>query len=255
MVRRTLLLSACLLLFLGGLLVAETNEDAIGFGGGGPQPSLLFLDLGDLNQGLNAAGYPTLREVMFMMGGAGYGGLRDGIRFGGSGISGNIEASFDGRSVTLGADYGGVLIEKGVSADRDLTFVLGTLIGGGSLDLRLVKDRPGSFEDAVLSPFVSSMSRDFFAMEPYIAFEVRPLPWAWGRVQLGLLWTLSGPWSFEGVEFSGPPRAFGGFIGQFMVRFGSPGSVAGPEPSEAETPSADDVQDPEVDVPEETSTN
>jgi len=45
------------------------------------------------------------------------------------------------------------------------------------------------------------------------------------RFQLGFLWTLADDWSFEDVEFSGPPRTLGGLSASLMVRFGGGGQV------------------------------
>jgi hypothetical protein len=216
-------LLAVLIIVLCGVGLAAANDGSLAaLGGGGPMPGVVFLELSDLNQITAEAGYPALREVVLLMGGGGYAGATYGVRVGGLGFGGSTEASAGDRSVTLSVDYGGLLIEKGVRADGDLTVVLGSLLGGGSLDLRLVKNLPGSFSDAVTSPYVSTLSRDFFAVQPYVAFEVRPLSWAWARLQFGLLWTLAEPWTFESAEFFGPPRSFGGFTAQIMIRFGVP---------------------------------
>ena len=67
------------------LTVPALADDAslpsdIYIGGGGPTPTLLFLNLEDLNGAITDAGYPQIDQVLFGMGGGGYGGALDGLR-------------------------------------------------------------------------------------------------------------------------------------------------------------------------------
>jgi len=194
-------------------------------GGGGPMPTLMFLDLDDLNAAITSAGYPQLNQVLFANGGGGYGGQLDGLRIGGFGLGGNTLSDSGSRSVSFDLAYGGMMVEKAVSSDDEFTVVLGTLLGFGGLDLRFISDLPETFEDAVANPYVSSMSKEFYAVQPYVAFESKPFSWMWARFQLGFLWTLTDDWCFEGAEFSGPPRTLGGLTASLMIRFGGGGPV------------------------------
>lgn len=213
-----------LLLCLIPLVAFADDASAESFVGGvGPMPTLLFLDLDDLNGAITGAGYPQLSQVLFAHGGGGYGGQLDGLRIGGYGLGGNTLSDSGSRSVSFDLAYGGIMVEKAVSNDEELTVVLGTLLGFGSLDLRFVSGIPGTFAEAVANPFVSSMSKEFFALQPYVAFESKPFPWMWARFQLGFLWTLADQWAFEGAEFAGPPRALGGLTASLMLRFGGGG--------------------------------
>jgi len=54
----------------------------------------------------------------------------------------------------------------------------------------------------------------------YAAFESKPCEWMWARFQVGVLWTLTDDWSFEQVEFAGPPHRLGGLTASLMIRFG-----------------------------------
>jgi len=217
-----LMLSLCVLT----LAAFADEEPANQFGGGGgPMPTLLFLDLEDLNSAITVAGYPQIDQVLFGTGAGGYGGALDGIRIGGYGVSGNSLSVSESRSVSLDLAYGGMMIEKAAHADDDFTVVLGTMLGFGSLDLRFVGNLPETFEDAVGNPFVSSMTKDFYAVQPYVAFESKPYSWMWVRFHLGFLWTLADDWSFEDVEFSGPPSTLGGLTASLMIRFGGGGQV------------------------------
>jgi hypothetical protein len=188
--------------------------------GGGPMPSILFLDLGGLNAAVTGAGYPRISELLFTMGGSGYSRRGDGVRFGGMGSGGATTSTNDERSVRFGLDYYGFLVEKATASASGLTVVLGSVLGAGSLDLRLIDRLPDSFEDAVGTPYVASMTKGFYALQAYIAFEARPLSWMATRFQLGFLWALTDPWTFEEVEFSGPPRTLTGLVASLTVRFG-----------------------------------
>lgn len=234
-----LVLAACLL-----TVTAFADDEAVGLeesalaepvelaesagnlgGGGGPMPTLLFLDLEDLNGAITGAGYPQLDQVLFAMGGGGYGGALDGLRIGGFGVGGDSLSTTGSRSVSLDLGYGGMIIEKAVTTEENFTVVLGAMLGGGALDLRFISNLPETFEDAVNNPFVSSMTKEFYAIQPYIAFESKPYSWMWARFQLGFLWTLAGDWSFEEVEFAGPPRTLGGLTASLMIRFGGGGQL------------------------------
>jgi hypothetical protein len=191
--------------------------------GGGPVPSILFLDLGGLNAAVTAAGYPRISEVLFTMGGSGYGGRVNGIRIGGIGAGGATTSRSGERSVRFGVDYYGLLVEKATASGSGLTIVLGTLLGGGSLDLRLIDRFPDTFADAVGAPYVASMTKEFYALQPYIAFEARPLSWMATRFRVGFMWALTERWAFEEVEFSGPPRTLTGLVASLTVQFGGHG--------------------------------
>lgn len=215
-----LILLLCMATFTG--FANEDSSDTF-FGGGGPMPTLLFLDLEDLNDAITDGDYPQLTQVLFGNGGGGYGGAKDGLRIGGFGLAGDTLSLSDTRSVSFDMQYGGMIIEKAVRNDKDFTVVLGTLLGFGCLDLRFVNGVPSTFEDAIATPFVSSMSKDFYAVQPYIAFESNPFSWMSARFQLGFLWTLADQWAFENVEFAGPPRTLGGLTATLMLRFGGGG--------------------------------
>ncbi len=229
--RRRLTMALLLLLPLCWPTVGQ--DEPTGEGGGGPMPSLLFLQLDTLNSAITSAGYPRLSDLMFTMGGSGYGGTGDGLRFGGMGGGGMTSATNGERSATLDFEYYGMLIEKATQSKSDLTVVLGTMLGGGGLDLRLIDRFPDAFDDAVGTPYVSSMTKGFYAVQPYVAFETRPLPWMASRLQLGFFWALTDRWSFEDVEFSGPPGTLTGLMASLTIQFGGRGVGGADEEDES----------------------
>jgi len=230
-----LILAIAILLAVSCAVGANGPED--GVWGGGPMPSILFLDLGGLNAAVTSAGYPRINELLFTMGGTSYGGRFDGVRFGGTGGSGATTSRDGERSVRFGFESYGLLVEKVAASDSGLTVALGTVLGGGSLDLRLIDRYPDSFDDAVGAPYVASMTKCFYTLQPYVAFEARPLSWITTRFQVGFLWALTDRWVFEEVEFSGPPRTLTGLVASLTVQFGGHGE------NDEDAPSEEDPED------------
>ena len=60
---KTTLILVLLLFLLPLTTIADDNPTEDFFGGGGPMPTLMFLDLEDLNSAITSAGYPQLTQV------------------------------------------------------------------------------------------------------------------------------------------------------------------------------------------------
>jgi hypothetical protein len=136
------------------------------------------------------------------------------------GAGGESTVSEGDRRVTLAVSYYGLILESGRAWDPDLTVVLGAMFGGGSLELTLVHDTPASFDEAVGTPLRTAMTKPLYVLQPYIAFEARPLSWLSTRLQLGVLWGLADPWDIEEEELSGPPRSVTALVASLAVQFG-----------------------------------
>jgi len=217
---RTILIVALSLCAVTTCAVAANGSGDTFGGGGGPMPTLVFLQLEDLNGALTRAGYPQVDQVLFATGGGGYWGALDGIRIGGFGVGGDNVSELESRSASFDMEYGGMMVEKAVQAEENFTVVLGTMLGAGNLNLRLIDGLPLTFDEAVSHPFISSITKEFYAVQLYAAFEFKPSSRMWARFQLGFLWTLAGDWSFEETEFAGPPHRLGGLTASLMIRFG-----------------------------------
>ena len=81
--------------------LADDLPSGLFIGGGGPMPTLLFLDLEDLNSAITNVGYPQINQVLYANGGGGYGGQLDGLRIGGFGLGGNTISASGSRSVSF----------------------------------------------------------------------------------------------------------------------------------------------------------
>jgi len=151
--RTTLIVVLSLCLLAIGASVANGSGNVFG-GGTGPMPTLLFLDLEDLNCALTQAGYPQIGQVLFATGSGGYWGTLDGVRIGGFGVGGDNVSELQSRSASFNMKYGGMMVEKAVQTQDDFTVVLGTMFGLGSASLRLIDSLPTTFDEAVGHPFI-----------------------------------------------------------------------------------------------------
>jgi hypothetical protein len=200
----------------------------IGIGGGGPMPGFLFLELEELRDVLMDNGYAPLNGPMFMTGGGGYGGLMADMRYGGAGLGGEISSTHGEKTATLSIGFGGFMIERGLDTSQRNNITIGAIIGGGGADLNLTDHRATTFEGAVADVPNLFVTRDFFAIEPYVGLEIPVLSWVMLKVQLGYLFTFGGEWQIEGYKLPGPPKNFNAPVVSIMVSFGGSGPADEP---------------------------
>jgi len=198
----------------------EAEEPLEGIGGGGMMPALLLLDLEGLNQILLANGYGPLDNAVFLLGGGGFGGLINDVRFGGLGAGGEVSSILGEKVATLSVGFGGFLVERGIFAGDRYSLALGAIVGGGGADLTLLDHRASSFEDAIKNPPNTSLTRGFFGIETYVGIDFALLDWIMLKVNLGYLWTFGGPWKQDGLPLPGPPQSLNAPIIQVMITFG-----------------------------------
>lgn len=183
-------------------------------------PGLLLLDLEGLNQVLLANGYGPLDEMIFLMGGGGFGGLVEGLRFGGLGAGGEVSSILGDKVAKLAVGFGGFMVERGLFSGERYSLSAGAVIGGGGADLGLLDHRSASFEDAIVNPPSVSLTRGFFAVETYVGIDFSLLDWVMVKVNLGYLWTFGEPWKLDGLPLPGPPEKLSAPLIQIMISFG-----------------------------------
>lgn len=224
-------LAVLLLVVLIGLpLVSLEAQEAApeaeeGLGGGGPMPGVVFLNLAGLNERLEANGYAPLPEMVFVMGGGGYGGEVRGLRFGGLGWGGDAASLKGQKAATLSIGFGGFMVERGLFAGRGYSLSIGAVIGGGGADLDLLDHRSNSFDEAISNPANTVLTRGFFGFQAYTGLELLLLDWIILKVNLGYLWTFGEPWRQGGLPLVGPPESFSAPLVQVMVAFGGRGRL------------------------------
>jgi len=221
----------CLLSFVGLADNEVSEKPAMGFGFGGPLIGLFTVTLGSedeadsINGILTANGYGPLPERILTFGGGGGGGVIGGFSFGGSGWGGSVSSIRAGKKAELSLGFGGMDIAYAVGGNDRSLLLVGAVLGGGGLDLQLRERIPESFEDAVADPTTTTLSRGFFAAEPYVAFQVQPLSWLGFEVHLGYLLSLAGSWEEGGQEIEGPALELSGPFFGLTVAFGGIGAA------------------------------
>lgn len=118
---------------------------------GGFTPGVLFADMKPINDYLKAAGAaPVGENGIFMYGGGGaiYIMLLPNVRVGGLGMSGSVSSSsLSGgvrKDAEISAGFGGVTVEYVFNVAPRFDIALGTMIGGGGLDITLRQDAGGN---------------------------------------------------------------------------------------------------------------
>jgi hypothetical protein len=153
-IKQALVASVCALAFATQSALTQEPEETDGPGMGFFQIGYIGLDLDDLNGSLAGAGYPSLDESFFTLGGAGY-GIRGRLMIGGEGhlLLGSDETTASGATrVSAGGGYG--LFRLGYSvlsrAGVDIFPALG--IGGGSLNMTFAERSAPTFDDVLADP-------------------------------------------------------------------------------------------------------
>ncbi len=228
--RRILWIVVVVALFIGlpfaGLANGDDSKKQItGFGFGGPMIGLFTLDLAEINEVLENNDYAPLAEQLITFGGGGGGGVIGGFSLGGTGWGGSLTSHQEGKKAELSLGFGGINIAYVVGGNERSLLSIGVVLGGGEVDLKLRDHFPVSFEDAVANPTTTTLSRGFFAAEPYIRFQVQPLMWLGFELHLGYVFTLPGEWEEGGQEISGPSlNLTGPFVG-ISIAFGGIGTA------------------------------
>lgn len=142
--------------------------------GGGFTVGVINLDVSEINNILENAGFAKLDNNLLMYGGSGIGGEKIGYRFGGLGTGGRLKSTNNDKKAVLDIGYGGFLLEKGFYRKNDFDIAWRSLIGAGSLELTLIHNDPGTFEEVVKGvdengdPYSVTMTKSFITFEPGI---------------------------------------------------------------------------------------
>jgi ketosteroid isomerase-like protein len=199
---------------------ATSHGQSIGFGFGGPTIGLFTVDLSTVNAVLVDNGYGPLDGELITFGGGGGGGVSRGFSVGGTGWGGSVASLQGDRKAELSLGLGGVDIAYVLGGTERALLSLGAVLGGGGLDLELRDRFPESFEDAVATPTTTTLSRSFFAAEPYVSIHIQPSFWLGVAMRAGYLLTLPDHWTEGGREITGPSLDIAGPHISVSIAFG-----------------------------------
>jgi hypothetical protein len=208
---------------------------------GGMMPGYLFADMKPINDYLRGAGAaPVGENGMFMYGGGGaiYIMLLPNVRVGGMGMSGSLSSSQLSGNVRRDADvhvgFGGVTVDYVVNVAPRLDLAIGTMIGGGGMDLTLRQDvggnktwmqewssfGTGDYETAgQVNNIERVLSGSFYVLVPSVNLEYAFTGWLGARLGVSYVAMISPSWSLDGThDLLGVPSAITGR--GFMINAG-----------------------------------
>jgi hypothetical protein len=196
---------------------------------GGFTPGWLFVDVDPINEVLQAAkGAPLKNDGVPLWGGAGaaYIMILPNFRVGGMGMSGSIKStSLDAlgvrRDAQLNVGFGGVTLEYVIPVVDRLDVAVGTMLGGGGIDLVLRQDQGGAstwtqqWNYFGSTGSVSNMSRkiggSYFVWVPSLNVEYALLGWVGVRLGASYVGMSAPSWKIDDTyELLGVPGKVSG---------------------------------------------
>jgi len=214
------LLLGLLILALASTQLVAQEPDRVWFGLGGSSAGIFLPELGVVNAFLLDAGFAALPDVAWSAGGRGRGGLLHGLSIGGIGWAAAASSQIEDRIAEYGFGFGGIEFGYVVGGDQRSLLTLGLVLGGGGSSLTLreqVDDGGGCWPFSpcgiVVGPVTVTAASAFVAIEPFVSFQVQPLPFVGFEVHLGYLLPIAGvEWGDLGVDGPGL-RPEGSIIG------------------------------------------
>jgi len=183
-------------------------------GAGGYMPMWIMPNLDDVNQRLSLLRLPKFSTGGFYAsGGGGYAYIIfiPNVRIGGYGAGGSIKT--DGvifekpTKVEYSVSFGGATVEYALPVFDRASVVLGTMLGGGGIELAILQsDRASSQWGEVWSRvglglppenYKQKLSTGFFVYNPYIYFEYGITSFFGFRIGAGYIGNTSGDWKVD----------------------------------------------------------
>jgi len=106
---------------------------------------------------------------------------------------------------------------------RSAVLGIGTVLGGGSLDLTVRARSPVDFADALASPPMSQLSLGFLGGIGYLRLQIQALPWLAVEGWAGYFLAFPGSWEEGGREIAGPSLELRAPFFALRVAFGGIG--------------------------------
>ena len=204
-------------------------------GGGGFAPGWIFPKFDEINKQLKLFGVPEFSNSGFFTTGGGgfiYLGFIKNLRVGGMGFGGSKSSSTQQTIVNKEVDYslggGGFTIEYTLPFERDFGISLGAVIGGGSMQIDMYKNR-GSFSwdnvwSDISSPNSSSnthrtIKNTYWFFAPTLNVDIPFLRFMLLRIGGGYQLTFANSWKIDNDnDLSGVPSGLNG--NSFFIQTG-----------------------------------
>lgn len=213
-------------------LFAQTNKyfDAPFGGGGGFTPAWFTPNVDPLNIKLKELGIPEVaKNGIFTTGGGGYIyiGFVKNLRIGGMGFGGSTSESAVIQGINYEANYsiggGGLTIEYTLPFIKDVGVSLGTVLGGGSIDIEFFKNSSAySWEDILNEEPENSMERltnNYWIVTPTINLDIPVYRFVALRIGTGYQFSIDNEWKANNNQnITGTPDDLNG--NSFYVQLG-----------------------------------
>lgn len=201
-------------LFLPVMALGIDKEGSWG-GGGGPIFLWVKPNLDEINSEIKGVIDKEFDKDMWLKGGGGCFSIWKNLRIGGVGGGGNQVKSGNKRKTELSLGYGGFLTEYVIPLGK-LQFFLGGIIGGGGIELKILRSTQTSWQDIwdnfkseddiPAGDYEAYLNCSFFHYQPYIGAQYPLTPWAYLNLKGGYFGTLLGEWKEMGSPITGAPE-------------------------------------------------
>jgi len=201
------LISILILLSLGNRIF---SSEIIG-GFGGPKLTMMYHNLGNLNQVITSKNYQPFNEISWGIAGGG-GGFYKNIFIGGWGLGTFPQYSDNGTNILrLDYSYGGFNIGYCIININNITLIPIIGFGGGGFNMNIspAYGTNNNFQNIISDPintyaFGYNMSSDSIAVEigikSYLTFEIASL-----GINIGYIFMPSNNWTIEGNKLLNTP--------------------------------------------------
>jgi hypothetical protein len=211
------------LLVLGIAILGAAQEFEYVVGGGGPSVGAGMPNLTEISDFVTSAGFAPLEGNLFLIGGAGRGGLVPGPTFGGSGWGAWVTSTKGDLEAEYGMGLGGFDLGYAIGGSDNAVVTVGLTMGMGGAGLTLTGSPPTAIPvplGIVPAPTEQVYNSVFLVLAPYADMQIAVLDWLSVSVRAGYVWSpLSYDWHDAGLP-NAPDLALDGLYVHATIAFG-----------------------------------
>ncbi|MCK4260189.1 MAG: hypothetical protein KAX49_14520 [Halanaerobiales bacterium] len=167
--RKNLLITLLLCLFLATLPSFAEENLLIQNSGGGGMIEVLQIDMVELNSLLTQNGYNSFGSTMIIFGGGLLAQNDKNLRYSNFGASGSLSSTAEnGQYANLSFTHGGFGLDKIFTLSDFIGFSLGGSASLGKYKLELIKDTATDIEDGISNSYQTVMTVPVFMIKPQV---------------------------------------------------------------------------------------